>query len=100
MTSLKKIAIFGACIIVLSGGSVVWWRHREKAIEWKKLSDAASETRARAEQGDAKPQTKVTRRARTASPSCISGGKACRRIMRKQSAGTAKARTRVTQDLN
>ena len=56
MTSLRKIALSGACIVVLSGASIVWWVHREKAIEWKKLSDAASETRARAEQGDAGAQ--------------------------------------------
>src|SRR5713101_7245499 len=59
MTSLKKIAISGACIVLLSGASIVWWVHREKAIEWKKLSDAASETRVRAEQGDAGAQASL-----------------------------------------
>ncbi len=59
MTSLKKIAISGACIVLLSGASIVWWVHREKAIVWKKLSDAASETRVRAEQGDAGAQASL-----------------------------------------
>jgi hypothetical protein len=44
---------------VVSGASIVWWVHREKAIESRKLSDAASETRARAEQGDAKAQANL-----------------------------------------
>ena len=59
MTSSWKIAISGACIALMAGASVAWWAHREKAIKWKKLSEAASETRARAEQGDATAQANL-----------------------------------------
>jgi len=59
MTSSWKIAISGVCIVAVTLASVVWWVHRGKAIEWKKLSDTASETRARAEQGDAEAQAKL-----------------------------------------
>jgi hypothetical protein len=56
MTSSWKIAISVACIAVIAGAPVVWWVHREKTVKWKKLSEAASETRARAEEGDTKAQ--------------------------------------------
>src|SRR5438128_6238473 len=59
MTLLWKIAISGVCIVAVTLASVVWCVHRGKTIEWKKLSDTASETRVRAEQGDAEAQAKL-----------------------------------------
>jgi hypothetical protein len=59
MTSSWKIAISGVCIVAVTLASVVWWVRREKAIEWKKSFEAASETRARAEQGDPKAQSNL-----------------------------------------
>ncbi|HEY4052808.1 MAG TPA: tetratricopeptide repeat protein [Terriglobales bacterium] len=59
MRSSWKIAISVACIAVIAGASIVGWVRRKKAIEWKKSSEAASETRARAEEGDAKAQANL-----------------------------------------
>src|SRR5205823_3903659 len=59
MKSSWKMAISAACIMAASLASATWWVHRGKAIEWKKLSDTASETRVRAEQGDAEAQAKL-----------------------------------------
>jgi len=59
MTSSWKIAISGVCIVAVTLASVVWCVHRGKAIEWKKLFEAANQTRAAAEQGDAKAQAKL-----------------------------------------
>jgi len=61
MTSSWKIAISVACIAVIAGVLIFSWVRREKAIEWKKSSEAASETRARAEQGDPKAQADLGR---------------------------------------
>jgi hypothetical protein len=49
MTSVQKIVLLGASIAAIAGASVVWWVHRQKAMEWKTLSEVASEMRARAE---------------------------------------------------
>src|SRR5258707_14697617 len=60
MASSLKIAISVACIaITLSGASLVWWVHGGKVADRKRLSDLASESRVRAEQGDVKAEEKL-----------------------------------------
>ena len=59
MTSSWKIAISVSCIVVIAGASIVGWVRREKAIEWKKSSEAVSETRTRAEEGNAKAEANL-----------------------------------------
>src|SRR5438876_377180 len=58
MTSLARIRVPLVCIVAVSGASIAWWLHKRNAVEWKKVSDAASLSRLRkaAEQGDAKAQ--------------------------------------------
>jgi hypothetical protein len=58
---LWKIGISCACAAAISVAAVVWWVHREKPIEWKKLADAASETRARAGRGDVTAEFELAR---------------------------------------
>ena len=60
MASPSKIAISVACIaLTLPGLSLVWWMHRGKVVDWKRLSDLASECRVRAERGDVKAEEKL-----------------------------------------
>src|SRR5205823_2138550 len=59
MTSSWKIAISVSCIVMIAGASIVGWVRREKAIEWKKSSEAVSETRTRAEEGNAKAEANL-----------------------------------------
>src|SRR6266550_1666959 len=56
MTSLRKIATPVACVAVISGAAILWWVHKQKAIERKKFGEAASISRVGAEQGDARAQ--------------------------------------------
>src|SRR5437870_13766576 len=56
MTSLWKIAIAIACVAVICGAAILWRVQRGKAVERKKLAEAASLSRTRAEQGDARAQ--------------------------------------------
>src|SRR5438128_111177 len=56
MTTLWKIATPVACVAVISGAAILWWVHKQKAIERKKFGEAASISRVGAEQGDARAQ--------------------------------------------
>src|SRR3989442_4360360 len=56
MTTLWKIATPVACVAVISGAAILWWVHKQKAIERKKFGQAASISRVGAEQGDARAQ--------------------------------------------
>src|SRR6266705_10485 len=56
MTTLWKIATPVACVAVISGAAILWWVHKQKAIERKKFGEAASILRVGAEQGDARAQ--------------------------------------------
>src|SRR6266550_4228465 len=56
MRTLWKIATPVACVAVISGAAILWWVHKQKAIERKKFGEAASISRVGAEQGDARAQ--------------------------------------------
>ena len=58
MTSLARIRVPLVCIVAVSGASIAWWFHKRNAVEWKKVSDAATLSRVRkaAKEGDAKAQ--------------------------------------------
>ncbi len=56
MITLWKIATPVACVAVISGAAILWWVHKQKAIERKKFGEAASISRVGAEQGDARAQ--------------------------------------------
>ena len=58
MTSLRRIAIAATCIAVIGAPAIVWWVYKEKAIEGK-LAEDARLSRVRAEQGDAKAQSRL-----------------------------------------
>ena len=59
MTSLWKIAIAIACVAVICGAAILWRVQRGKAVERKKLAEAASLSRTRAEQGDVRAQSEL-----------------------------------------
>jgi TPR repeat protein len=59
MTTFWKAMLTAAGIAAIVGASVVWWMHKREAIERKKLSDAAAETRASADQGDVTVESKL-----------------------------------------
>lgn len=52
MTSFWKAVLVAAGIAVIFGASVWWLQHKRASVAWKRLSDAATETRTRADQGD------------------------------------------------
>src|SRR5438477_10050485 len=56
MKALRKIATPVACVAVISGAAILWWVHKQKAIERKKFGEAAGISRVGAEQGDARAQ--------------------------------------------
>ncbi len=58
MTSLRRTAIAATCVAVIGGAAIVWWVYKENAIE-RKLAEDARVSRVRAEQGDAKAQSKL-----------------------------------------
>jgi TPR repeat protein len=57
--SWRKIVALAACVAVIFGGVVFWRAHRKRAVEWRRLSDAATKTLLRAQQGDAAAEVKL-----------------------------------------
>src|SRR5438445_1061979 len=56
MTSFWKIATPIACVAVICGAAIFWRVNKQKAIERKKLAEAVTGYKARAEKGDAEAQ--------------------------------------------
>jgi uncharacterized protein len=59
MAPFRKVVLSAAGIAVMLGASAAWWMHKRDLTERKRLSDAASETRARADQGDMAAESKL-----------------------------------------
>jgi TPR repeat protein len=59
MTPISKALFFSAGIALMAGVSAIWWVHKRESIESKRLSDAATETRTRADQGDVMAESKL-----------------------------------------
>jgi TPR repeat protein len=59
MSLLWKVVLSATGVAVISVGAVAWWMHSKQSIELKKLSDAAIEAHARADQGDATAEYKL-----------------------------------------
>ena len=57
-SNFRKIAIAATCVAVIGGAAILWWAYKERAIE-RKLAEDARVYRVRAEQGDAKDQSKL-----------------------------------------
>jgi hypothetical protein len=83
MTSLWNIATPVACVAVICGAAILWWVHKGKATERKKLVDAVTAYHARAEKRDGKLNT--------VSPTCITRAREWPRTTVRPSAGARMA---------
>jgi TPR repeat protein len=54
-----KAVLSAAGVVAIFGASLVWWTHNKQESESRKLSDAATEAHARADQGDVTAEYKL-----------------------------------------
>jgi len=59
MSLFWKAVLSAAGVALISVGCAVWWTHRMESIRLKNLSDAATETRARADLGEATAEYQI-----------------------------------------